>query len=161
MQAPILKLTAELRTLIEQRQSDKNFDKVQTRFLGEALHRLQKFSAGFRRPLETRESLHEFHNILMLLAEGGFFSDPPVLPDPPEKSATPVIAAAGAIAAASLLSAQESPAKSHFSKELLAWARSQTSEKDIAAGLKEIQESGGSELGTFLPELEEIVHNKK
>lgn len=41
--------------------------------------------------------------------------------------------------------------------EILAWARQQFTEEEIVAGLRDIRETGGLELGDFIHELEEAV----
>jgi hypothetical protein len=41
--------------------------------------------------------------------------------------------------------------------ELLEWARQQFSDEEIAAGLREVQETGGLELQDFIEELEKLA----
>ena len=42
-----------------------------------------------------------------------------------------------------------------LSPELMEWARSQINEEEIAAALREVEETGGLELKDFICELEE------
>ncbi len=63
-----------------------------------------------------------------------------------------------------LLALRSSPAPSEITPgtgkltpELLAWARQQFSEEEIVAGLRELRETGGRELGDFIHELEQAA----
>jgi hypothetical protein len=49
----------------------------------------------------------------------------------------------------------EGPSPMKLTPELVEWARRQTNEEEILAGIKEIRENGGLELHEFLHELEE------